>query len=100
VAEAFQAETIRFQPEERAFRLVTDARGSAIVRGNGLNAVLAAAVLEREGFEIVSSGADAMTITVGSEDTRWELATRHSHHVGNNFAALAELVRTLAATNL
>jgi iron complex transport system ATP-binding protein len=100
VAEAFQAETIRFQPEERAFRLVTDTRGSAIVRGNGLNAVLAAAVLEREGFEIVSHGADALTITVGTEDTRWELATGHSRHAGDNFAALAELVRTLAASNL
>ena len=100
IADAFQAHAIRFLPEERAFRLVTDARRPAVVRGDGLNAVLAAAVLEREGYEIVASGErDALIITVASEGA-WELAFGDVHHAGNTFGSLAQLVRTLAAPNL
>jgi len=95
VAEAFQAESIRFHPEERAFRLVTDTRGYAIVRGDGLNSVLAAAVLEREGYQIVTHGADALTISVERESTCWELTTGSSRHAGSSFATLAELARAL-----
>jgi iron complex transport system ATP-binding protein len=95
VADAFQAESIRFHPEERAFRLVTEARGSAIVRGDGLNAVLAAAVLEREGYQIVTHADDALTISVERETTSWELTMGCSHHSGTNFATLAELSRAL-----
>jgi iron complex transport system ATP-binding protein len=95
VAEAFQTESIRFQPEERTFSLVTDARGSAVVRGDGLNAVLAAAVLEREGFQIVKHAADALTVRVEHGSTSWELTTGHSHHSGTGFATLAELARGL-----
>jgi len=100
VAEAFQAESIRFHAEERAFRLVTDPRGSAIVRGDGLNAVLAAAVLEREGFEIVPNGTDALTVTVAVGGASWEIDTGDFRRSGNTFATLAELIRTLAANNL
>jgi iron complex transport system ATP-binding protein len=96
VAEAFQAASIRFHPEERAFRLVTDSRRFAIVRGDGLNAVLAAAVLEREGYQIVTSGTDALSITVERGGTCWELTAGRSHHSGTNFATLAELARALA----
>jgi iron complex transport system ATP-binding protein len=95
VAEAFRAESIRFHPEERAFRLVTDTQGYAIVRGDGLNAVLAAAVLEREGYQIVTHGADALTISVERESTCWELTMGRSHHAGTSFAMLAELARAL-----
>jgi iron complex transport system ATP-binding protein len=95
VAEAFQAESIRFHPEERAFRMVTGARGSAVVHGEGLHALLAAAVLEREGYEIIADGADALRITISSESTRWEAAVAGTRHGGETFAALATLVRTL-----
>lgn len=98
VAEAFQAESIRFHPEERAFRLVTDARGCAVVCGEGLHALLAAAVLEREGYEVVTDGADALRITIGPGSTRWEIAVGGSHHEGGNFADLAEFVRSLGST--
>ena len=95
VAEAFEAESIRFHPEERAFRLVADTRGYAIVRGDGLNAVLAAAALEREGYQIVSQAADALIVTVEREATSWEVTMGSSHHSGVSFASLAELARAL-----
>jgi iron complex transport system ATP-binding protein len=97
VAEAFKAESIRFHPEERAFRLVTDARGCAVVHGDGLNALLAAAVLEREGYEVVTDGPDAIRITIASGSTRWEVAVGGSRHKGENFATLAELARSLGS---
>jgi len=99
VAGAFPARTIKFQPEERAFRLVTEGRGSAIVRGEGLSAVLAAAVLEREGYEIVSDGAAGLTVIVAS-GASWELAAGESQHRGDSFATLAECVRALTGSNL
>jgi iron complex transport system ATP-binding protein len=101
VAEAFQADSIRFDPEERAFRLVTGTRGCATVRGDGLNALLAAAVLEREGYEIGAHGREALTITVEGGSTCWELTNGKYHHSGTNFASLAELARALitAETN-
>jgi hypothetical protein len=74
---------------------VTDTRGYAIVRGDGLNAVLAAAVLEREGFQIVKHAVDALTVSVEHGSTFWELTTGHSHHSGTGFATLAELARAL-----
>ena len=95
VAEAFQAESIRFHPEERTFRLVTDAIGYAVVRGDGLNAVLAAAVLEREGYQIVPHGDDVLIVSVERGSARWELETGRSHHSGTSFATLAELARAL-----
>jgi len=95
VAEAFQAESIRFHPEERTFRLVTDAIGYAVVRGDGLNAVLAAAVLEREGYQIVPHGDDVLTVTVERGSARWELETGRTHHSGTSFATLAEIARAL-----
>ena len=97
VAEAFQAESIRFHPEERAFRLVSGTRGCAVVHGDGLHALLAAAVLEREGFEVVTDHPDAMRITIASGSTRWEVAVGGSHHRGEDFAALAKLARSLTA---
>jgi len=95
VAEAFEAESIRFHPEERAFRIVADTRGYAIVRGNGLNAVLAAAVLEREGYQIVSQAPDALIVTVERETTSWEVTMGGSHYSGARFGSLAELARAL-----
>lgn len=92
VEKAFQAENIQFHPEERAFRLVTEVRGEAIVTGDGLHAVLAAAVLEREGYAIVSHGPDAIRLTA-SEDASWEIVTEGSRHAGSGFASLAEFLR-------
>jgi iron complex transport system ATP-binding protein len=101
VADAFHAQAIRFDPAERAFRVVTDARRPAVVRGDGLNAVLAGAVLEREGYEVIpSAGAEAVTVMVGSEGACWELIFGGVHYAGDTFESLAERVRALAVSNL
>ena len=95
IAEAFQGESVRFHPQQRAFRIVTGFRGCAVVQGEGLHAVLAAAVLEREGFEVVNDGAGALRITIASGSTRWELSAGESRHEGDSFSTLAALARQL-----
>ena len=50
IATAFEGRQIRFHPEERSFRWLTGDRGTAAVRGDGLPAAMARAVLEREGY--------------------------------------------------
>jgi iron complex transport system ATP-binding protein len=93
LAEAFQAENIRFQPEERAFRLATVTKGRALIKGGGLPAVLAAAVLEREGYEIVTEGPFAICVTTLPGSAGWEVVIEGTSHAGTTFAELAALVR-------
>lgn len=93
LAEAFQAENIRFQPEERAFRLAINTRGRALVRGTGLHAALAAAVLEREGYQVVSDGACAFEVSITPGSPRWQLLMNDQSHTGDSFSSLAEFVR-------
>jgi iron complex transport system ATP-binding protein len=105
IREAFPAETISFRPEERLFKPVTGAHGSAVVNGEGLHAVLAGAVLEREGFEIVRDRRDVLQVTIASVGTHWEAVVGDRHERGEAFATLAEFVRSLvgeksAATKL
>jgi iron complex transport system ATP-binding protein len=99
VAETFPAETVRFHPDERAFRPVTSPRERAIVEGGGLHALLAAAVLEREGFKVVTDEASALRIKIGSESAHWEAVVGETRGSGENFAALAEFVRVRPPTN-
>ena len=99
VPEAFPAETIRFHPDERAFRPVTSSRESAVVEGEGLHALLAAAVLEREGFKVVTDIASTLRVTIASQSARWEAVAGDTRRSGENFAALAEFVRSLPPTN-
>jgi len=100
LAEAFQAESIRFHPEERAFRLETHARGRAIVKGIGLHAVLAAAVLEREGYEVVPDGVCAIRVSVAPGSARWEVVLEDRRYSGDNFASLAEFVRGVSGKQI
>lgn len=96
VAETFDAEGIHFSPEERAFRLALGGRGRAMVRGRGLRATLAAAVLERECYEVV--GADGpvdLSVTIGAQDVGWEASGGGRAQKGDNFAALSAFVRSL-----
>jgi iron complex transport system ATP-binding protein len=94
VEEAFAGEAIQFRPEERAFRLLSGRRGEAVVRGDGLRAMLAAAVLEREGFAIASHGHAGLTVaTDGSSGWRASFGNHASH--GEDFAELAAFVRNL-----
>lgn len=98
ISEAFPADTIRFHPEERAFRPVSGRKGTAVVQGEGLHAILAAAVLEREGYEVVTEGAGALVLSVVAHNATWELAEGVRRHQGSTFAALASLVRSLPET--
>ena len=59
IARAFEGRQIRFHPEERSFRLLTGDRGVAAVRGSGIRAAMAAAVLEREGYSVVETASSA-----------------------------------------
>jgi iron complex transport system ATP-binding protein len=96
IADTFQGESIRFHPEERAFRMVSGARGYAVVHGEGLHAVLAAAVLEREGYQVVTDGANALRVTLSPRSTQWEIKIGTSEHHGEGFASLAEFTRSLS----
>lgn len=94
VEEAFRGETIRFRPEERTFRLLSGGRGSAVVRGGGLRATLAGAVLEREGFAIVPNGQAVLTVAADGP-FGWEASFGDRVVQGESFAALAAFVRGL-----
>jgi iron complex transport system ATP-binding protein len=93
---AFRNEKIRFRPEERTFRLVSGFRGQAAVRGDGLLAVLAGAVLEREGFELVDAAAAELEVVIsaGGGTPNWKASHHGQNRTGSTFAELADLVRT------
>jgi iron complex transport system ATP-binding protein len=94
IEEAFPAETIRFDPNERTFRPISPTRGSGVVRGEGLAAALASAVLEREGFEVLEGSSGDVSIEV-TPNAHWEGIAEGSCHKGEGFGALAQFVRTL-----
>ena len=88
IARAFEGRQIRFRPEDRSFRLLTGDRGVAAVRGSGLRAAMAGAVLEREGYAIadVASSAD-FQIEILENGWRADAAS------GIDFASLAAFLR-------
>jgi iron complex transport system ATP-binding protein len=93
VSDAFQGETIRFHPEELAFRLIGGGRGCAVVHGDGIHAVLARAVLEREGYQLDAARGSLLTVTIESDAPQWQAAHGGRTGAGDTFAALAEFVR-------
>ena len=93
IGQAFEGRQIRFHPEERSFRLLTGSGGAASVHGSGLRAALAMAVLEREGYEVVSADASAQTLSVHALDAGWRLRTDEGECSGADFASLAEYLR-------
>ena len=94
VEEAFRGEAIRFRAEERTFRLLSGGRGEAVVRGRGLHAALAAAVLEREGFAVVAHRPAALTISADCAPG-WKASFGDRLVQGKRFADLAAFVRGL-----
>jgi iron complex transport system ATP-binding protein len=92
---AFQAASIRFRPEERAFRPAAGSRGAAIVKGSGLGASLARAVLEREGYAIAETEPAKLTVTIERDTSLWSAAAGGEAHRGETFASLAGLARRL-----
>jgi iron complex transport system ATP-binding protein len=101
IASAFEAATIRFRPEERTFRLVTGSRGRAIVHGSGLRAVLASAVLEREGYAVITDAHEPehvglLRVSVDRGPRGWHASLGSHHGEGDTFSALAGFVRDLS----
>jgi iron complex transport system ATP-binding protein len=92
IAQAFEGRQIRFHCEERSFRLLTGDRGTAVVRGHGLRASLARAVLEREGYAVVTCG-DEEALSVAVDESGWSLTARDGRCHGGTFASLAACVR-------
>jgi iron complex transport system ATP-binding protein len=93
IGQAFEGRQIRFHREERSFRLLTGSGGEASVRGSGLRAALAAAVLEREGYTVVAADAVAPALSVHADDAGWRVWTGDSECSGADFASLAEYLR-------
>jgi iron complex transport system ATP-binding protein len=95
VATAFEGRQIRFHPEERGFRWLTGERGQAAVRGGGLRAEMARAVLEREGFSVAPEVAGMAGVSVQVDEESWTLRTSEGSVSGDTFRALAARVRAL-----
>jgi len=95
IAQAFEGRQIRFEPEDRSFRWLTGDGGTAIVRGTGLAGVMGRAVLEREGFAIVTDAhAATPDIEVAMTERGWQLLTSNGREArGETFRTLAIEVR-------
>jgi len=88
IARAFEGRQIRFRPEDRSFRLLTGDRGVAAVRGSGIRAAMAAAVLEREGYALAdAASSEAFQIEILENGWRADAAS------GIDFASLAAFLR-------
>ncbi len=95
IAQAFEGRQIRFQPEALSFRWLTGDRGTALVHGNGLAGVMGRAVLEREGFAVITDPtASEPTVTVVVTDRGWRLrSSGGDESCGETFRSLAIAVR-------
>ena len=96
--QAFEGRRIRFDPEARSFRLLTGSCGDAVVHGSGLRAVLATAVLEREGYA-VTKGTIGCTLAVQTHDSGWRVTANDTERSGADFASLAAFLRGRRATS-
>ncbi len=94
IAQAFEGRHIRFHPEVRSFRLLTGDGGDAAVHGSGLRAALTAAVLEREGYAVVSTAPlEGGGLSVHADDAGWRATIGDREIRGSDFASLAAFVR-------
>ncbi|MCW5695190.1 MAG: ABC transporter ATP-binding protein [Bauldia sp.] len=91
---ALSTGSVGFVPETRSFRLWRPGGRIARVEGSGLPASLAAAVLERQGFEIVAG--DAPILVEAGDDGAWALRSPEGEVSGRSWASLAAAVRSVA----
>jgi iron complex transport system ATP-binding protein len=102
IAQAFEGRQIRFHGEERSFRWLTGEHGNAAVRGSGLRAAMARAVLEREGYAIVTDGSDTEALAVDVDESGWRMRAADGERTGEwwgeDFASLAACLRGKRAT--
>jgi iron complex transport system ATP-binding protein len=97
IAQAFEGRQVRFHGEERSFRWLTGDAGTAVVRGNGLRAAMARAVLEREGFSVEQEGAAVDGPTVEISESGWCVPGDGARPGGRDFASLAAHLRAKKA---
>lgn len=95
IAAAFSTPHIAFSARDRSFRLLTPPHASAHV--DGPSAALARTVLEREGFAIAPTPAEAQ-LSVTADGTAWQAQSPHGHGRGKSFAELARFTRQYAET--
>jgi iron complex transport system ATP-binding protein len=88
---AFEGHRLRFHIADRCFRLLTGHHGDAVARGSGVRATLAAAVLEREGYSVVSSELASTEVEV--DDSGWVAVAGGERGRGADFASLAHFLR-------
>jgi iron complex transport system ATP-binding protein len=92
IGQAFEGRQIRFDQKARSFRLVTGSGGDAEVRGSGIRAALAAAVLEREGYALTATSA-AAELSVHVQESGWHALAGEAECSGADFASLAAFLR-------
>jgi len=97
INDAFEGHRLRFHIADRSFRLLTGHRGDAVARGSGVRATLAAAVLEREGYSLVS--VERASVHVDVDDVGWRAVAGDERADGTNFASLARFLRERSTTS-
>jgi iron complex transport system ATP-binding protein len=98
IARAFEGQHVRFDPEARTFRLSTGQRGAASVRGSGLRAAMARAVLEREGFTPNADALGPHAVIVDVDDDGWRTSGDLGGAAGASFAALSAFLNNGRST--
>jgi iron complex transport system ATP-binding protein len=93
IAQAFEGRQIRFHAAARSFRWLTDDGGSAVVRGVGLRAAMAVAVLERQGYTVSEPISHAGALCIETNETGWRASADEGEHHGADFASLATFLR-------
>ncbi|MEQ1758519.1 MAG: ABC transporter ATP-binding protein [Vicinamibacterales bacterium] len=93
IARAFEGRHLRFSSEGRTFSWLTAAQGSASVRGAGLSAAMATAVLEREGYCVVDDGDRECDVRVDVNADGWSMGSPDGDCSGTDYASLAASLR-------
>ncbi len=98
IAQAFEGRQIRFHAEERNFRWTTGEQGTAAIRGEGIRAAMARAVLEREGYAVVAGPTGDDTVVLSVSEAGWHLSSDCVDASGETFRLLSSTVRGLSST--
>jgi hypothetical protein len=67
--------------------------GTALVRGNGPRAAMAAAVREREGYSLAPAADPHYDVCIETDESGWHLSSDGGEHQGADFASLATFLR-------
>jgi iron complex transport system ATP-binding protein len=93
IAHAFEGPQVRFHASDRSFRWLARGTGTALVRGEGVRAAMAAAVLEREGYSLAPTPGPHCDVCIETDESGWHLSPDDGEHQGADFASLATFLR-------